>query len=359
MVRTRTVLLAAVVALGLGGAACKKGDDAKKMDDKTAPAGGGSAVAVPGTKLGAPPTGMSEANASDLALLPVDSEMVIGLNFAQLQQSALWKQFSPKLMDKISSNLADFKALCGFDPMDSFKSMAMGMKNLGGGGTPDGAIVVHGPDKAKMMACFDKSKADASKKGTEMTVDGDVVLVKNKDGTTAAFTFVNDSTMVGVIGAKGTKEGVMDAAKGASALKSSATFVDMYSKINTGDSLWMLINGNSPALAKAGAMGVKPKAIFGSLNVTDGLTMDVRIRMGTPDEAKSFVSMAQGQVGNPQVKQMFDALDVTNDANDARISVKMSAAKLQALIGMVGGMVGGMMGGGAGGSSAAGSMGGP
>jgi len=129
----------------------------------------------------------------------------------------------------------------------------------------------------------------------------------------------------------------------------------MYSKINTGDSLWMLINGNSPALAKAGAMGVKPKAIFGSLNVTDGLTMDVRIRMGTPDEAKSFVSMAQGQIGNPQVKQMFDALDVTNDANDARISVKMSAAKLQALVGMVGGMMGGMLGGG----GAGGSMGGP
>jgi hypothetical protein len=257
------------------------------------------------------------------------------------------------MMEKVGSSMADFKALCGFDPMESFKSMAMGMKNLGGGGTPDGAIVIHGPDKAKMMACFDKSKADAAKKGTEMTIDGDVVLVKGKDGTPAAFTFVNDNTLLGVIGSKGTKDGVMDAAKGSSALKSSATFVDMYSKINTNDSLWILINGNSPALAKAGSMGIKPKAVFGSLNVTDGLTVDVRIRMGTPDEAKSFVGLAQGQISNPQVKQMFDTLDVTNDANDARISVKMSAAKLQALVGMVGGMMGGMMGGGA-----AGSMGG-
>ncbi len=353
MVRTRTVLLAAVVALGLGGAACKKNDDAKKVDDKTAPAGG-SAVVVAGDKP-AVPNAMSDANGSDLSLLPVDSEMVIGLNFAQLQTSALWKQFSPKLMDKMSGNLADFKALCGFDPMESFKSMAIGMKNVGGTGTPDGAMVIHGPDKAKMLACIDKSKAKAAEKGTEMTVDGDVVLVKNKDGTTAAITFVNDTTMLATIGSKGTKDGVLEAAKGASALKSSATFVDMYSKINTGDSLWMLINGNSPALAKAGAMGVKPKAVFGSLNVTDGLTVDVRIRMGTPEEAKSFVGMAQGQINNPQVKQMFDALDVTNDVNDARISVKMSAAKLQALVGMVGGMMGGMMGGGA----AGGSMGGP
>ncbi len=353
MVRTRTVLLAAVVALGLGGAACKKGDDAKKVDDKTAVTTPGGSAAVPTPVMPGMPA--NDANGGDLSLLPVDSEMVIGLNFAQLQQSALWKQFSPKFMDKLGSNLADFKALCGFDPMESFKSMAMGMKNLGGTGTPEGAIVMHGPDKAKMMACFDKTKADAAKKGTEMTVDGDVVLVKGKDGTPAAFTFVNDNTMLGVIGTKGTKEGVMDAAKGASTLKSSATFVDMYSKINTKDSLWILINGNSPALAKAGSMGIKPKAVFGSLNVTDGLTVDLRIRMGTPDEAKSFVGLAQGQINNPQVKQMFDALDVTNDANDARVSVKMSAAKLQALVGMVGGMMGGMMGGG----GAGGSVGGP
>ena len=79
--------------------------------------------------------------------------------------------------------------------------------------------------------------------------------MKDKNGATTAFTFVNDTTMLGVIGSKGNKDGVKEAAKGASTLKIVATFVDMYSKINTQDSLWMLINGNSPALAKAGAHG--------------------------------------------------------------------------------------------------------
>ena len=339
MVRFRNTWLVAVVALGLGGAACKKSDDAKP-GDKTA--AGDKAT---GDKAAGGGTTISDSNGGDLSLLPVDSEMVIGLNIAQLQQSALWKQFSPKIMDKIAGNLADFKADCGFDPLDAVKSMAMGMKNMGGGGEPDGAIVIHGPDKAKVLACVDKEKDKAKAKGTEMSVDGDVVLMKDKNGATSAFTFVNDTTMLGVIGTKGNKDGVKEAAKGNSTLKWSQTFVDMYSKINTQDSLWMLINGNSPALAKAGGMGIKPKAVFGSLNITDGLTLDFRVRMATPDEAKSLVGMMQGQVGNPQVKQMFDTLDITGDGTDAKVTVKMSAQKLQAMVAMVGGMMGGMLGG--------------
>ena len=37
--------------------------------------------------------------------------------------------------------------------------------------------------------------------------------------------------------------------------------------------------------------------------------------------------MTQGQIGNPQVKQMFDTLDITGDGTDAKISVKMSDAE--------------------------------
>ena len=342
MVRFRNTWLVAVVALGLGGAACKKSDDAK-TGDKTA-----TGDKATGDKAGG--GSVNDANGGDLSLLPVDSEMVIGLNIAQLQSSALWKQFSPKIMDKIAGNLADFKADCGFDPLDAVKSIAMGMKNMGGGGEPDGAIVIHGPDKAKVLACVDKEKDKAKAKGTEMTVDGDVVLMKDKNGATSAFTFVNDTTMLGVIGSKGTKDGVKEAAKGGSALKSSQTFVDMYSKINTKESLWLLINGNAPFMAKAASAGVKPKAVFGSVNVTDGLTVDLRIRLATPDEATQLVNMMKGQINNPQVKQMFDKFDVTNDGSDAKIAIAMSNQKLQQLIGMVGGMMGGMMGGGMGGA---------
>ncbi|HEX5063596.1 MAG TPA: hypothetical protein VFV99_29665 [Kofleriaceae bacterium] len=339
MVRTRSVLIA-VVALGLGAGACKKKEEAKggAPADKTTEKGGEITKAAP--------SGGVIAGADDLSLLPADSEIVMGLNFAQLQQSALWKQFAPKLMEKAASGLAEFKAACGFDPIEQIKSVSLGMKGVDGGKTPEGAVVIHGLDKGKSMACIDKAKAEAAKKGSDITVDGEVFTVKDKNGQLTAWTFVGGDTLLGVLGPSASKDTVLAAAKGGSALKTSQTFVDMYSKINTKESLWLLINGNAPFMAKAASAGVKPKAVFGSVNVTDGLTVDLRIRLATPDEATNLVKMMQGQTNNPQVKQMFDKFDVTADGADAKIAIAMSNQKLQQLIGMIGGMMGGMMGGG-------------
>ncbi len=347
MVRIRSGWLVAVVALGLGAAACKKSDD-KKGDQ---PATADKASEKTGDKAPdkMPVPGAVTQGGDDLSLLPVDSEVVVGINFAQLQQSALWKQFSPKLMDKMAKGLADFKAACGFDPLEAFKSMSLGMKGVGGAGTPDGALVVHGLEKGKVMACLDKAKAEAAKNGSELTVDGDVFVVKDKKGETSAFTFVGDTTLLGTIGASGTKDGVLAAAKGSSALKTSPAFVDMYGKINTQDSIWLLMNGNSQAFKSMAAMGVKPKALFGSINLTEGLTVDMRLRLSTPDEATTFVNMMKGQLGNQQVKQMFDKLDVGNDGADVKFNVAMSNQKLQQLVQMMAGAMGAMMGGGMGG----------
>lgn len=340
MVRTRSFVIAAV-ALGLGAGACKKKEE--KKDNGAGQTAEQKVGENPITK-GAP-SGGAIVSADDLSLLPADSEMVMGLNFAQLQQSALWKQFSPKLMEKAASGIAEFKAACGFDPIEQIKSVSLGMKGLGGD-TPDGAVVIHGIDKGKSMACLDKAKVEAAKSGSDITVDGDVFTVKDKTGQLTAWTFVSGDTLLGVLGPTASKDAVVAAAKGTSALKTSQTFVDMYAKINTKDSLWLLINGNAPFMAKAAQAGVKPKAVFGSVNVTDGLTVDLRIRLASADEAKNLVTMMQGQTNNPQVKQMFDKLDVTADGADAKIAIAMSNQKLQQLIGMVGGMMGGMMGGG-------------
>ncbi|HEU4612898.1 MAG TPA: hypothetical protein VFS15_12500 [Kofleriaceae bacterium] len=340
MVRTRSLLIAAL-ALGLGAGACKKKEDTKS--DQAAEKGGENAVTKPAGG------GAAVAGADDLSLLPADSDVVLGLNFSQLQQSALWKQFAPKLMEKAAGDLAEFKAMCGFDPMEKFKSMSLGIKGADAGKTPDGAVVIHGPDKATVMGCLSgKGKEELAKKGTEVTIDGDVVVMK-KDGETTAWTFVNNDTALGVIGANASKDTLLAAAKGGSALKTSPAFVDIYSKVNVKDSLWFLVNGNAPFMAKAALPGGKPKAVFGSVNVTDGLTLDLHVRMATPDEAKSLVTMMQGQTNNPQVKQMFDKLEVSADGTDAKVAVALSNQKLQQLVGMVGGMMGGMMGGGMGG----------
>ncbi len=326
MVRTRGWLVA-VVALGLTASACKK--DSEKAADK-----GGSITGPLG---------------EDLSLLPVDSEAVIGINFSQVQQSALWKQFvAPKLASSDLSGIQKFKALCGFDPLETLKSVAAGVKGLGTD-NQSGAIFVHGFDKAKSMSCFDKDGvAEVEKDGSKVTIDGDVVMITDKSGKNFGFTFVNDTTALAVLGPDAaTKDGIKKVAAGGGALKSSPAFVEMFQKISSGDSMWMVMNGSAPMFKQAAAMGVKFKAMFGSINVTDGLTVDLRFRFNTPDEAAQLVTMTKGQINNPQVKAMFDKIDITSDGADAKFTVAMSAEKLKALASLAGGMMGG--GGGMGG----------
>jgi hypothetical protein len=350
MVRIRHGWLVAALAIGFSAGACKK-------DEKKAPATGGE-VAKPGEtpaekpadKPAAMPNMVPNAvlgtnpNASDLALLPVDSEVVVGLNFSQLQKSALWKKFvEPQMMKgDTQAKMAEFKAKCGFDPMSAVQSISMGLKGVGGD-SPTGVVVVHGPEKSKVMGCLDKMKDEAAKDGSTITKDGDIVMVKSKKGDTFAFTYVNDTTLLGVVGPDATSAGVKAAAAGTSALKTSQAFVDMYSKINTSDSLWVLMNGNSKAFDKAAQMGFKPKAVFGSVNVTDGLTVNMRVRLDTPDQAAQITNMATSQVA--QFKAMVDKLEIVAEGADVKLDLALSTQKLEALITQFAGMMGGLGGG--------------
>src|SRR5262245_3866882 len=183
-----------VVALGLVlvlAAACSK--DEKKS------ANPGDKTAEKGDKPGVASSGGGAVD--DLTLLPLDSELVLGINFAQVQQSALWKQFvEPKLMSgEAQTKLAEFKAKCDFDPMASFKTVSVGLKGLGGA-KPDGVIVAHGIDKGKALTCFDKMKAEIEKDNDQITKDSDVIVGKGKNGDDFAMMFVNDNTDLMALG---------------------------------------------------------------------------------------------------------------------------------------------------------------
>lgn len=326
-------------AAGSGSAAVTTAAGSGSAAPAPAPAGSGSAVAEQPAAPVAPAA--PPATGDHLGLLPKDSEIVMGVNFQQVQKSDLWKQFvEPKLM-KSNDFLADlqkFKDKCGFDPMATIVSVSAGLKGLDAK-KPDGVVVVNGLDKAKTTACVEKNKEEFGKKGNELTIDGDVMLMKNKDGETAAMHFVNDKTLLFVLGAAATKQGVMDAAAGTSALKTSPAFVEMYSKINTSESMWGLANCGSKIFDEMRKQGINCKAVFGSLNVTDGVTTDIRIRAMSPDQATQLATMAKSQTG--PAAQFVDKIDITTDGPDMKTSIVISKAKLMTIIAMAGGRKGG------------------
>jgi hypothetical protein len=321
MLRIRHGWLAVMLAMSVV-SACKK-------DEKSDTSGGVSGGGVAGAIAKAADT----ASGDDLALLPADSEVVVGINVGQIQGSGLWKQFVAPQIDKARTQnkmekYNELKDKCGLDPLATLKTVTFGFRNTSGD-KPDGVIVIHGLDKAKALACPDKMKEDIASHGTEVTRDGDTVLVKNKQGDTFGIAFANDNTAVVVLGDKATAAGVKAVMAGGSALKTSPAFVAMYSKVKTGDSVWFLVNGK---LLDQGAMvlGAKPQAAFGSLNVTDGLSLDTRMRLDSADAASQAAAKLKAQTA--QIEAMVDKVDVGSDADQVKISVVLSNAKLQALI---------------------------
>jgi hypothetical protein len=325
MVRIRQGWIAVLIGVGLF-TACKKDDkNGSTPGDKTAERSGGAGAAA----------------SDDLSYLPVDSEAVVGINLGQVQQSSLWKQFiEPKLMSgEAQRKIAEIRTRCGLDPMTSVKSVSFGAKQ-GASGKPETVVIVHGLDKAKILACVDKSKDDLAKEGAEVSRDGDIVLIKDQRGDPAALSFINDSTALVVIGENGTAAGVKRALAGGSTLKSSAGFLDRYKKVNTRDSIWMLVNGK--ILDKL-PLSMKARSLFGSINVADGLALDLRVQFESPDAATQVATLANGQA--KQAQAYVDKAEFTNDGAEFHAVVAMSSQKLQALVSQLGGLMGAVMGG--------------
>jgi hypothetical protein len=293
----------------------------------------GCGSSAPAVKQAPPLPPKPAAATDDLSLLPLDSEIVLGVDVTQLSHSEVWQKYITPKLTKFDG-LQKFKALCGFDLLASLKSVAVGIRNPEK--SPSGLIVLHGLDRAKSMTCFDNEGiAEVEKDGTKVVMDGPAVLLTNNEGEHVGFTFVDDTTAVAVIGADGaTKDSIGRASDGTHGIKGSAAFAAMYDDLNKHDSIWLLARGS--ALSQLTAMGVNAKAVFGSVNVTDGVALDARIRFGTPDETSRVVTMLQGQFANGQVKAFFDRLDCTSDGSDAHIVVAASQNKLATMAGMLG-----------------------
>jgi hypothetical protein len=207
-------------------------------------------------------------------------------------------------------------------------------------------FVVHGIEKAKLMAKSCQDKLNESNKGNPMTVEDGVMIEHPNHGPAIAIGFTDDTTMVGVIGADANKDSIKKVASANSGLKTSSQFSELYGKIKPDQSLWVVVNAEAPAFSQLGQLGMHPKRIYGSLNVTDGLGLDLRVRMSSADEATQLTTMAKGQIGSPMIKAMFDKLEVTSDGAEVHAEVGMTETQLKSVAAMAKGGLGGLMGGG-------------
>lgn len=339
MVRCRKILALGVVSLlATTAGACKKSE---KAADKATVAGQAAAGAAPGKTAEKAPVA---AAAGDMAYLPADSDVIAQLDLARVRQADLFKEFvEPKMNEEMNKDaeFAEFKTTCGIDPLAEMKTVAFGIK-ANGNDMQNMVLVVHGIDKAKAIACADKMKEKATAKGGTVTIDGDtVVLTKAGEAETMAFAGVGADVLVLQFGKGVTKDTLKEIVAGQKGASTSATFMELYGKTKEG-ALRFLVNGNASFMQKAGGMGPKPKALFGTLDGAGGLSLDMRMRLEDAAAAKGLVDMAQSQMA--QAKQFFTKADVTADNADVHIDLVMTSEKFKQVIQMVGPMLQGMMG---------------
>jgi hypothetical protein len=280
--------------------------------------------------------GAAASSNEDLAYLPLASQLVAGIDVAQLQGSTLWKELvQPLILKNGQARIADFQAKCGFDPMTAVKRVSIGLKNADGR-NPEGIVLVHGLEKAKAMACLDKQKDEFAKERIEVSVQGDVVLMKQEGEVPVGVTFIKDTTALVVIGPDATVEGVKKAATGGSELAKSAKFTELHGKLAGGKSIWFVINGNTPALAKGlGQLNITAEAAFGTIHVTDKLSADARLRLPSAKDASETAAKIKDGIGET-VAGFVEKIDFASDGPDMKVTATATKDNLKTLTSLFG-----------------------
>lgn len=285
--------------------------------------------------------GTSAVDNKDLDTIPVESDVVLSVDLAQAQQSALFREQVQPMMTR-SGDLQKvtelLKTKCNLDPMTAATRLTAGIKLLDGRNA-DVVAVLHGIEKAKAMPCLDQLKAELAAEKVEVTTDGDVVMLKG-GGADLAFTFTGDKTAVVVLGPKANKAGVLEAAAGKSPLRTSKAFTEMYSRIQTSHTAWAMVRGDADLVRKnLDRLSVRADAIYGSAKVTDGLELHGQIRVQTEEQATNLRDLIRNQ--SKLFETMAEKLEIEADKTDVRTTVVFTQAQVKSLIGLVRTLTGG------------------
>jgi hypothetical protein len=311
-------LLAAVLIASLGAAGCKKkGAD---QGQGGGAAGGGSAAAP----------------ADVYKVFPKDSELVIGMSFAALRSSALWKQFGDKWSKDMEGEIAEFKTKCNIDPTARLSNVVIG-------GNPQNQkmlVAVTGLSRGEVKSCLTKLAAENAQQYA-LKEEGNISETKVK-GETMYIGWLNDSTMVLVPDKKDDKTLLSERLTGKDGLDGNAAFMGIIKGLNTSSAVWFAAVpaagsplGAGMTMATGGA-GPAPKSIFGTVSLQEGLKVDASIRYGKPEEAKQFQDQINAMLmmfkSQPEIGKYVQKLSLNAAGNDVVIKMALTQQELDELI---------------------------
>ena len=319
----------------------------------------------------------------DLALVPQDAEMVVGINLAKMRGTPMWKKFMDLALtqEKAKKDYEDFNKSCvdvgaAEGPETIFVALPQAT-----GPSKDGAVLIHlktAFDDAKMAKCADYIAGKSGEK--TQTSDYNGKKIYNGGGAEkGGVTLLDGKTLA--LGSGAWLHKVIDLAAGkeqASAQKNEA-LAALVKRAKTSDAIWGV--GLVPQAARD-MLKMNPmmapmtslKAVIGSMDFASGLTVDVNMDTGSDADAKAMNELTTKQLleakKSPQVMMLGVASmlePIKTDAKGPTFHVAVAynqqqvddmIARVQGLIKGFGAAMGGPPGGGMGGPPGGG-MGGP
>jgi hypothetical protein len=289
-------------------------------------ASGSGASNVPSNKVEA--AGLAAAADDVLGFLPVDSEIVLGIDAVTLRKSQLWATFESQLVGLFASTLESMRQQCGFDPLSSLERVTIGGR-IDANERFSGVMVFRGIAGERTLDCIAQANPDAKIRRGK----GSVTISRAGNDDVIA-TMVGAATLVAHFAPGANEASVQTVVAAGTPLRSSPTFMSLFERREPSAALWVMVNGNSPVLAPLVQAGGRPRAVDGTLTVSDRFTVAIRVAYGTAAEADQIVQSVTPLLGT--VRALLDRVDVRADTSTVHIQVVATEAQVRTLAGMLG-----------------------
>lgn len=284
---------------------------------------GGSAPPVaPSNKAPAPSYGA--ALEDWLGFLPIDSDIVVGIDGAQIRKTQVWAELAPKIEKGLASDLDQLRTACGFDPFQTVDRISVGLRAV----ERDkliGVVVVHGVG-AGTMGCV---RTRFGKGGT-VTDDKGVLVIDTHPDMRTAWTVIGSTLIVDLDPQAGHDSMQVVLASG-SPLRGSKAFMDLYGGIEKGASLWGVVNGKSKMLDELGAM--RPRNTKGTITLSDRIVIAGDVVFDAPDVAQQVEALVKGTF--QQVHQWIESSDTRVDGSTLVVKAVVGPLQLSQLLQML------------------------
>ena len=320
----------------------------------TADPGAARTMAAPTTASEAPaPVSGTSAAAAGYDMFRKDMNLVVGINLNSLRSNPAFTMARPMIAAALAKEsdgkYGQYTGACGLDPIDAVHSLMVGGVI---DGDKDFVLVVSGIDKTRLNKCIE-GIGKVAKEEVDIIEDGKLTTYqpKKKDDKPLNVAWLSDATLI--VAPELSKETLRERADGKDGMSGNAMMSDMLGKVNNKATFWVV---STPPADKGKDMPIQITGVYGSVELKDGLAIDVGLMSKDEAEAKKGAEALQkklkegvaelkGSPFAPMANKFVPKVSVKTEGKYILVNLTLNDAEYKEVLAMAQGfakMAGGM-----------------